>query len=202
MTIDGRKTTNEVMDNITTHTDNEIVHEPKRPFKSKEYASYLNHIEVEVTAGERQIAEYIKMWRQNAQLSQRAMAEALSIPQRTIENWESESRTPADWAGFLVIEKLIQITEDGLYDKARKWANQLKADENGNRPEIKWAVMMPDNDCGYVTRELYDSMMEAYTACRDSEIVGIGLYNQGTSDSYEDRDGNIYPDWDEAQFEL
>lgn len=54
----------------------------------------------------------IKEARKAAGLSQAAMSEALGIPKRTIEDWETGRRTPAEWAERLVIEKLLSMVEN------------------------------------------------------------------------------------------
>lgn len=54
----------------------------------------------------------IKEARVNAGLTQAKMAEIFKIPKRTIENWETGSRKPPEWAEILVIDKLRNISED------------------------------------------------------------------------------------------
>lgn len=54
----------------------------------------------------------IKEARLNAGLTQAKMAEIFKIPKRTIENWETGSRKPPEWAELLVIDKLRNISED------------------------------------------------------------------------------------------
>lgn len=54
----------------------------------------------------------IKEARLNAGLTQAKMAETFKIPKRTIENWETGSRKPPEWAEILILEKLRNISED------------------------------------------------------------------------------------------
>ncbi len=54
----------------------------------------------------------IKEARQAAGLTQRQMSELLEIPLRTIENWESESRTPPPYVEKLIVEKLMSMKKD------------------------------------------------------------------------------------------
>ena len=50
--------------------------------------------------------------RKAAGLSQQGVTEALGIPKRTLQDWESGKRTPPGWAAALVIEKLGKIAQD------------------------------------------------------------------------------------------
>ena len=54
----------------------------------------------------------IKEARQAAGLSQQGVTDALGIPRRTLQDWESGKRTPPEWAEALVIEKLEKIAQD------------------------------------------------------------------------------------------
>ena len=49
----------------------------------------------------------IKTARLAAGLTQKAMSAKLSIPKRTIENWEGNKNKCPEWAEKLIIEKLI-----------------------------------------------------------------------------------------------
>lgn len=51
----------------------------------------------------------IKEARLNAGLTQAKMAEIFKIPKRTIENWETGSRKPPEWAEILILEKLTKM---------------------------------------------------------------------------------------------
>ena len=54
----------------------------------------------------------IREARQAAGLSQQGVTDALGIPKRTLQDWESGKRTPPGWAEALVIEKLEKIAQD------------------------------------------------------------------------------------------
>ena len=54
----------------------------------------------------------IKEARLLAGLTQQGVADALGIPRRTLQDWESGKRTPPGWAEALVIEKLKRIARD------------------------------------------------------------------------------------------
>lgn len=56
----------------------------------------------------------IKEKRIAAGLSRAEMARRFEIPIRTLEDWETEKRTPPVWAGKLIIEKLEQIANDKI----------------------------------------------------------------------------------------
>lgn len=51
----------------------------------------------------------IQKARKDAGLTQQEMSDLLLIPKRTIENWESDKRTPPIWAEKLVVEKLKSL---------------------------------------------------------------------------------------------
>ena len=136
----------------------------------------------------------IKRWRKNAFLTQAQMAQRLEIPQRTIESWEMGDRSPAPWAEKLIVEKLQQMTQQAMEERARKRANALKSDEDGNRPELAWVKIKRYNDDEYITR--YKDMYEAMQQAEEDEEVALILVNKGTNDFYMDKDGNVYPDHD------
>ena len=50
--------------------------------------------------------------RKAAGLSQQGVTDALGIPKRTLQDWESGKRTPPGWAEALVVEKLEKIAKD------------------------------------------------------------------------------------------
>ena len=54
----------------------------------------------------------IKDARQAAGLSQQGVTDALGIPRRTLQDWESGKRTPPGWAEALVVEKLKRIAQE------------------------------------------------------------------------------------------
>lgn len=54
----------------------------------------------------------IKEARQLAGLSQQGVTDALGIPRRTLQDWESGKRTPPVWAEALVVEKLERIARE------------------------------------------------------------------------------------------
>ena len=49
--------------------------------------------------------------RKAAGLSQQGVTDALGIPRRTLQDWESGKRTPPGWAEALVVEKLEKIAQ-------------------------------------------------------------------------------------------
>jgi len=57
------------------------------------------------------MADTIKSARREAGLTQQEMSDLLKIPKRTIENWESGSRKPSEWAERLIIEKLKSLVK-------------------------------------------------------------------------------------------
>lgn len=59
----------------------------------------------------------IKEARQAAGLSQQGVTDALGIPRRTLQDWESGKRTPPGWAEALVVEKLEQIAQESHADR-------------------------------------------------------------------------------------
>ena len=59
----------------------------------------------------------IKEARQAAGLSQQGVTDALGIPKRTLQDWESGKRTPPGWAEALVVEKLNKIAQDNQDNK-------------------------------------------------------------------------------------
>lgn len=54
----------------------------------------------------------IKEIRERLGISQRELGEKLGIPKRTIENWESGSRKPPEWAEALLKERMEDMTMD------------------------------------------------------------------------------------------
>lgn len=58
------------------------------------------------------VSRTIKEARQAAGLSQQGVTDALGIPRRTLQDWESGKRTPPGWAEALVVEKLEKIAQD------------------------------------------------------------------------------------------
>lgn len=136
----------------------------------------------------------IKRWRKNAFLTQAQMAQRLEIPQRTIESWEMGDRSPAPWAEKLIIEKLQQMTQQAMEERARKRANALKSDEDGNRPELTWVTIKRYNDDEFITR--HKDMYEAMQQAEEDEQVALILVNKGTNDFYMDRNGEVFANYD------
>lgn len=56
-----------------------------------------------------EIAQQLQEARKKAGLTQKAMSEQLSIPLRTIEDWEHGRRTPPIWTVKLIVEKLNNL---------------------------------------------------------------------------------------------
>ncbi len=55
----------------------------------------------------------IKEARLDAGLTQKAMADLMGIPKRTIENWDGGKAYPVKWVEQLVIERLMRYKEEG-----------------------------------------------------------------------------------------
>ena len=60
---------------------------------------------------ESSIDSRIKIARMHAGLSRAEMSRQFKIPIRTLENWESGTRTPPVWAEELIVEKLENISK-------------------------------------------------------------------------------------------
>lgn len=132
----------------------------------------------------------IETWRKNAYLSRSQMSSLMKIPVRTIENWEREVNTPPEYVERLVINELKQITEKVIEKKAYGIMERLKSDEDGNRPEGKWAVVTSDgrNEWFYSFKNMTEAIEEAERM--DGQPVYM-ICNKGKDNAYEDRDGNI-----------
>lgn len=164
---------------------------------------YMIIVTVKDTGEEKK--NHIKMWRDNACITQAEMAYEFEIPKRTIENWEQGVRQPSKWIEKLIVEKLMQLTETNLVERARKRMNAMKSDEDGNRPVGSWALIMNKDD-EFV--ELYDTMQRAIDAYEtfkkgpDAKYynffhVAYVITNKGVEGScYEDREGTLYTDYD------
>lgn len=98
----------------------------------------------------------IKMWRENAGMSQDKMAAAFEIPKHTIANWEQGVREPAPWAEKLIVEKLMAITErnaeEDMTARARRAAYECKT-------AIRWAVI--ESDAYDINETICDNMADA-----------------------------------------
>lgn len=69
----------------------------------------------------------IKEARQAAGLSQQGVTDALGIPRRTLQDWESGKRTPPGWAEALVIENLEKLAQDNQAARRRRKSSVLLA---------------------------------------------------------------------------
>ena len=65
--------------------------------------------------------------RKAAGLSQQGVTDALGIPRRTLQDWESGKRTPPGWAEALVIEKLEKLAQDNQSARRRRKSSVLLA---------------------------------------------------------------------------
>lgn len=54
----------------------------------------------------------IKDARRKAGLTQKQLSDTLDIPLRTIESWESGSRTPPPYVEKLIVEKLLTMKKE------------------------------------------------------------------------------------------
>lgn len=143
----------------------------------------------------------IKMWRENALISQAEMSRLLEIPLRTIENWESGNRKPPKYVEKLVVEKLMDIAARTIEKRAWIRMQQLKSDANGNRPVGSWAAI---HEYGHGDEfiEFYDTMYEALDE-NDSGTIAYLICNEvdGKLDAYyEDKDGCIHSDYDFVKY--
>ena len=138
----------------------------------------------------------LKLWRENAMLTQEQMSSLLEIPKRTIENWEAESRKPPVYVEKLVIEKLMSIAEHTIVERATKNMNKLKSDENGNRPVGSWAIITTNGSDEFI--ELYDSMYAAIEdyECGDIVYIACNATEEGLEPWYVDRNNEVYCDYD------
>lgn len=144
----------------------------------------------------------IKKWRMNARLSRVEMSRRLDIPLRTIENWELGTTKTIPWAEKLVVEKLMQITEATLEERGRKAANTLKLDKDGNRPVGSWATISSNGYDEFV--HCRGNMAEAIKFAEPGDKVAYVLCHQtehGPEAWYEDKDGNIYGDYETIEWE-
>lgn len=57
-------------------------------------------------------AEKFKAARQEAGLTQQALADATGIPKRTIENWDAGVSYPPEWCQRLVLAEIERQKED------------------------------------------------------------------------------------------
>lgn len=57
--------------------------------------------------------ERLKKARAEVKLTQQGMADKMLIPKRTIEKWESDTRTPPDYVQRFVINELEQMKKEG-----------------------------------------------------------------------------------------
>lgn len=56
--------------------------------------------------------EDVKIERQKANLTQKAMADHFQIPIRTVSDWERGLRTPPEWVCLLLVNALKDLGED------------------------------------------------------------------------------------------
>lgn len=134
----------------------------------------------------------IKEARLNAGLTQAKMAETFKIPKRTIENWETGSRKPPEWAEILILEKLRNISEDTmelLIDK-----NIVKCVIVDELPRINDGV----SDYEDITRNAKDLKGNEYKVTKvtytngDYEYLAERLYDLSDDKEYEELTSEIY----------
>lgn len=144
----------------------------------------------------------IKKWRQNAGLTQQQMSGLFDIPKRTIENWDMGNRLPAPWAEKLLIEKLMQITDENVRRKMQKLANTLKSDENGNRPVGSWALITTNGWDQFI--HCCKDMQDAIRSANPGDEVAYVLCNQtesGPEPWYKDRNDETCSEYDWIDWE-
>lgn len=56
----------------------------------------------------------IKEARNQVGLTQKQLSEWLNIPKRTIENWDSGVRKPAQWLSDLLVEKILTYNKNDI----------------------------------------------------------------------------------------
>lgn len=133
----------------------------------------------------------IKTWRENCQMTQRELSDRLNIPMRTLQSWELGERKCPEWAEALLIEKLQRITEERLTKKVKDFADHLKSDEEGHRPELVWGWTEDYRDDSY--SYFADSMADAMKYAPAGSWITIFIRNEGTTDfTYEDRKGAMH----------
>ena len=74
----------------------------------------------------------IREARQAAGLSQQGVTDALGIPKRTLQDWETGKRTPPGWAAALVIEKLEKLAQDNQDNQDNKKNNENPIDNTSS----------------------------------------------------------------------
>lgn len=77
----------------------------------------------------------IKEARQAAGLSQQGVTDALGIPRRTLQDWETGKRTPPGWAEALVIEKLEKIAQDQAARSTHRETFKYTSSQSGTGEE-------------------------------------------------------------------
>lgn len=147
----------------------------------------------------------IRKWRKNALLTQKEFSDKFEIPLRTVESWEGEKRNPPAYVEKLIVEKLKNITEETLKERARKNMNQMPSDKEGRRPIGTWATIEKhkNSDDEFVEKfKTMDAAIENLKHCCEGEesYVAYIICNENDNGEpgpwYEDRKGNVYADHD------
>lgn len=114
--------------------------------------------------------EVIKSLRKDLGWSQVELSKQLSIPKRTIEEWERGSRTPSDWTINLIIDKLIDIKnnrktykDNGLLKSAAIFLSS-----NSTNPDVyKLLAESPKYKAKYHIGKTFDNGI----SCIDMELI-------------------------------
>lgn len=145
----------------------------------------------------------IRKWRMNALLTQQKFSDIFEIPLRTIESWEGEKRNPPAYVEKLIVEKLKNITEETLKERARKNMSQMPSDEEGRRPVGSWAVIEQGQNDEFIN--CFKTMGDAiehltYHSDKERSCVAYIICNQKENGEpepwYEDKNGNVWSDYD------
>ena len=80
----------------------------------------------------------IKEARKAAGLTQAGMSLELGIPKRTIEDWETEKRTPPMWVENLVIEKLQSLNKSEFNINSESVKNYAEICKSFSKDTAEW----------------------------------------------------------------
>lgn len=80
----------------------------------------------------------IKEARKAAGLTQAGMSLELGIPKRTIEDWETEKRTPPMWVENLVIEKLQSLNKSEFHINSDSVKNYAEICKSFSKDTSEW----------------------------------------------------------------
>lgn len=132
----------------------------------------------------------VKKMREVLFMSQAEFSRKYNIPKRSIENWEGGQRACPEYVIGL-LNRVVLLDVKDLYEKRLiKEMNRLKSDEDDNRPQLQWVNLHQYGGDESVEPGTFEECVK-----RGGRVACIAV-NQGTSNWYCDRDGNIYSDYD------